>query len=139
MLIYFFSYACLHIRGLQYKGRPSVMSKAFRFNLYLPHDIEDNDADVKNPKEGLGLGDFMVFNLMILFIIHPAWSMITKIFVIFGCIVSIQIGFCWMRLIRQTWHLHAIPALPCSVISFSLYTIIVDFIMNYRTVDCIDI
>jgi len=102
MLTCFFSYACLHISGLFYNVRAPKKSKGDVFTVYLPYDLEDSDEDVENPKECLGLGDFMVFNLMILFIIHPAWSMITKIFVALGCIVSIQIGYHVTGLIRQT-------------------------------------
>ncbi|CAF2808452.1 unnamed protein product [Rotaria sp. Silwood2] len=70
---------------------------------------------------------------------HPAWSIITKIFVALGCKVSILVGFYGTRLIGHMWHLHDMPGLPCPVVCFSMYTIIVDFIMNYRTMDCIDI
>jgi hypothetical protein len=139
MLTCFFSYACLHINGLYYNLRSPKKSKADVFSVYLPYDSEDSDEDDENPKTCLGLGDFIVFNLMILFIIYSAWSMITKTFVAFGCIISIQIGDHVTGLIGQMWHVRVMPGLPCSVISFSLYTIIVDFIMNYRTVDCSDI
>ncbi len=73
----------------------------------------------------LGLGDFFFFNLMILFIIQPEWSITTKFFVVCGCITSIQVGHYGTLHLLKICQLNNGPALPFPVVTFSIYAIIV--------------
>lgn len=129
--------------------------------LYYTCDIDDpyyaktnfNDNDFENVtiaeehlnmdnldyKSGLslGLGDFFVFNQMVLFILLPAWSIITKILVVCGCIIAIQFGqFGTAYMIARLWKLRSGPGLPLPVIAFSMYAFILNVIMNYTNNNC---
>jgi len=123
--------------------------------LYYTYDIDDIYNDKKNFKDDinaeeylnrnkfdyksglvLGLGDFFVFNQMVLFILFPEWSLPTKILVAFGCIISIQIGQCCTAYIHQLWEVLFVPGLPLPVITFSMYAFILNIIMKYTNNDC---
>jgi hypothetical protein len=137
----------LHHRGYAYGIFKNGFSKSpipGFFYTYDVDDIEKNKRKFKNEEfvddekylpethndvECLGLGDFFTFDLMILFILQPQWSIITKIFVVIGCIISIQAGQCGTLLFAQVWQLTGFPALPFSVVTFSLYTLILNVIM----------
>jgi hypothetical protein len=62
-------------------------------------------------------------NLMTLFILQPQWSLITKMLVLLGCIISVYIGHCATLIFGQLWSLKNIPAVPCPTITFSMYCI----------------
>jgi hypothetical protein len=84
----------------------------------------------------LGLGDFFVFNQMILFILLPLWSMITKILVVCGCIIAIQFGQCGTAYVHRLSKLSGVPGLTLPVITFSMYAFILNAIINYANNDC---
>ncbi len=106
-------------------------------DTYFTYDIKDEENN--NSKECLGLGDFNTFNLMLLSIMDPDWSVTTKMFVGFGCIICILVGDNGTRFIGKLWRTHIMPGLPFPVVVFSMYVIIVDFVMNYTTIDCINV
>jgi hypothetical protein len=105
-------------------------------DTYFTHDIGDKKDDNDNTQGWIGLGDFTVYNLMILCIMNPVWSTTTQIFVAFGCIVCMQVGNYSTKLLSEIWDERIMPGLPCPVVSFSIYIIIIDFIMNYTSNDC---
>ncbi|CAF4511027.1 unnamed protein product [Rotaria socialis] len=109
-----FSVISLHYKGHFY----NISSNLPRYDTYLPCDIEDYDENDKSPKVSLDLGDFTIFNFMPFSIMHPAYSIITKIFVTLECIVFIQVDYNIKRLIARMWHLRGIPDLPCPVVFF---------------------
>jgi hypothetical protein len=88
---------------------------------------EENTHNIGNV---FGLGDFVVFNTMILLILQPEWSLTIRMLVVFGCIISIQVGHRGSIFFQQLWSLNFSPAIPCPVITFSMYTIILDVIMR---------
>jgi hypothetical protein len=128
--------------------------------VYYTHDIDDiydettnfNDDDLENgtnaeqhsniktldhkPVFIFGLGDFFVFNQMVLFILLPVWPMITKILVVCGCIIAIQLGQCGTAFIHRLWKLDILPGLPMPVITFSIYAMILNVIMEYANNNC---
>jgi len=71
----------------------------------------------------LGLGDFIFYNLMILFILSPLSSIEIKICVGIGCIIFIEI----IRFDRFWNKIKARPGLPLSVIT---YTILIDLFIK---------
>jgi len=75
----------------------------------------------------LGLGDFLFYNLMVLFILPPLSSIEMKICIGIGCIIFIQIGY--IITIRTSIYAKGnlfIPALPLPVIAFSAYMILLN-------------
>ncbi len=118
------------------------------FYTYKDDDIKENKRKFKNTEfvdderylhkseltykrknsiggKGLGLGDFFIFNLMILFILQPEWSITIKIFVVFGCIISISLGHYGTLHLLKMGQLNNGPALLFPVVTISMYTIIV--------------
>jgi len=88
------------------------------------------ERNTRNIGGVLGLGDFAVFNTMILLILQPEWSLTARMLVVFGCIISIHVGHRGTIFFEQLWSLNFSPAVPCPVITFSMYTIILDVIMR---------
>jgi hypothetical protein len=103
---------------------------------YLHENKSNYKRKTHNNDECLGLGDFLGFNLMILFLLQPQWLIATKIFVVIGCIISIQIGRCGTSRLIQIWQISDAPGLPFPVVTFSLYTIILNVIIHSINIDC---
>ncbi len=88
----------------------------------------------------LGLGDFYGFNLMILVILETEWSFLTRLLVVLGCIISLQVGYCGTAYISEllpTNTSDSIPGEPFPVVTFSIYVIILGVILQEKTIDCI--
>ncbi len=108
-----------------------------RANVNDDDDDDDFENDT-NAKGHLNMDKFnyFVFNQMVLFIFLPAWSMITKILVVCGCIIAIQFGLCGTIYLYQLWKLPCLPGLPLPVITFSIYAMILNVIMKYANNHC---
>ncbi len=156
------SYTNLHHRGDAYRICKNWTSQPLLPGIFYTYDDDDmeknkrsyiNEEFVDDKKylhenkfiykrkthsngEYIGLGDFFDFNLMVLFILQPQWSITIKIFVVIGCIISIQVGKCGTSRLIQIWQLRGAPALPFPVVTFSLYTIILDVIIYSINIDC---
>jgi hypothetical protein len=87
---------------------------------------DDDESDQKNNRESLGLGDFQIFNLMLLLILSPVSSMTTKIYITIGHIIAIQIGQEATDRLGRFYNQCLQPALPLPVIFFSLYAILLN-------------
>ncbi len=105
-------------------------------DAYVSYDIEDNDKDDKNAKECLGLDDFTFFNFMLLSIMHLIWSMTTKCHGIRMHNLHTNSLLWYETYWIYMWHAYTMSCLPFHVVIFSIYTIIIDFVMNYRPIDC---
>ena len=92
--------------------------------LYITHELEHDDPD--DDEESLGLGDFIIYNLMFLFILPPFICIQEKTLVLIGHIISVQMGFWMTRSLGQYWQSNRLPAVPCSVVFVSLYVLVVD-------------
>lgn len=104
---------------------------------YYPYDIDDDNFDNENCLS-LGLGDFLVFNLMILSIQSSFWMITTKIYVLLGSIIIIQFGHSCMRIVQRIWNESCMPMLPFAVIPFTAYVIILHNILFYQINKCTD-
>ncbi|CAF1210453.1 unnamed protein product [Rotaria sordida] len=136
ILSFYDIYICLHPNGRIHKFFRNWTLDSPLPELFYTHDVDDIRKDEKSKShpiresyKALGLGDFFVFNLMILFILQAQWSLSTKILVVFGCIISVQIGYCGTLYIKQLWSINTYPALPFPVVIFSMYVIVLDAIM----------
>lgn len=103
---------------------------------YYPYDVNDDDDFTNENCLSLGIGDFLFFNLMILSIQSSFWLLTTKIYILVGSIIIIQIGHCSMRIVQRLWNESSMPTLPFCIIPFSAYVIIVENILSlYQCVD----
>jgi hypothetical protein len=78
----------------------------------------------------LGLGDFELYNLMVLFVLSPLLSIEMKIYVGIGCMIFIQIGYVAGTLLAKFYEIIVIPAVPLPVIMFSAYMILLNVFME---------
>jgi hypothetical protein len=84
----------------------------------------------------LGGGDFLVYNILVLFALPPSSSLITKICVTFGSIISVQIGSLLTYLLRRLAKKYSGPGVPLPVISVSVYLFILDLIIPNKFNQC---
>ncbi len=117
--------------------RRKVKDKAFVNDGKHFHKSKSN-GKIKTYEIGasLGLGDFADFNLMVLFILQVQWSFLTRLLVVLGCIISVQVGYCGTSYMKKLWSINDSPGLPFPVVTFSMYAIIVDVIIGERNIDC---
>jgi hypothetical protein len=77
----------------------------------------------------LGYADFIIYNIMILLVMPQSSSIAVNVCVIFGCIVSIQIGQSLLHLLSYLVKLESGPGIPLPVIMVSVYIFLLDIIM----------
>jgi hypothetical protein len=88
-------------------------------------------ADGERDGAMLGLGDFLFYNISLLLVLSLYVPTTIKIFVTLGCIVSVQVGyFATIMVFERLWKLDGIPALPLPVITFSVYFLILDYVVT---------
>ena len=92
--------------------------------FYVTHDVDHDDDDENF--ESIGLGDFLIYNWMLLIIMPLFIPVQEKTIVLIGHIVSVQVGLWMTRLLGDYWECDRLPALPCSVVFVSFYTLLVD-------------
>jgi hypothetical protein len=84
----------------------------------------------------LGCGDFLVYNILVLFALPPSSSLITKICVTFGSIISVQIGSLLTYLLRRLAKKYSAPGVPLPIITVSIYLFILDLFMPNKLHQC---
>jgi hypothetical protein len=93
--------------------------------------------DKWNTSASLGLGDFFVYNMLILIMLPPSSSITTQICVTFGSIISVHVGsFLTDWLCSLTGNLSA-PGIPVPVITVSIYFWILNIIVPKKFDQCI--
>ncbi len=86
----------------------------------------------------MGLADFLIYDLLLLLVLSPLFSMTIKILVTLGCIVCVQVGNVGTAIIfGRLWKNYAVPALPLPVITFSIYTLILG-IVTISSAQCVE-
>jgi hypothetical protein len=113
--------------------RTSTNPKSPTFHYYT-NDIEDGIDAIKSCR-ALGGGDFIAYNLLLLWILPSLSSTTIQIFVLFGFIINVQIGIILTDWVRSLWKENLMPCLPLPVICISAYALIVDFILQSLDID----
>jgi hypothetical protein len=123
------------VKGRLYKTKPfKKISKdipTVPCGFYYTWDVDDSQSYKNGDRAALGLGDFVSFNFMLLLVLNPLSSIAANICITIGHIIAVQIG-------QQITHRLAIlynqcgpPALPLSLITFSIYAMLLDFSLKY--------
>ncbi|CAF4432706.1 unnamed protein product, partial [Rotaria magnacalcarata] len=136
-------FICLHPKGYLYTSRTYEKSSS-NDQLELPNDDpsvsvqiydtwnpENNELDEKGYSLSLGLGDFLIFNLMLLSVLPHLSSITIKMFIAIGHIVAVQIGQEATYRLGRLCDQSAQPAVPLPVIIVTLYTILLKAFINY--------
>jgi len=87
---------------------------------------------------GLGLIDFILYNMLLLLTLPPFSSIITKICVAFGSIISIQVGCLLTDWLQSRMKLQSTPGVPLPVITVSIYLFILGIIIPNNFNRCIE-
>ncbi|CAF1072782.1 unnamed protein product [Rotaria magnacalcarata] len=106
-------------------GKPSLIG------FYYSWNFDDNESDQSDSRACLGLGDFAIFNFMLLLILPPLSSMRTKVYITIGHIIAVQIG---QELTNQVEWMHnqwVQPGVPLPVIVVSFYAILLNTFIEY--------
>ncbi len=129
-LIYFlltFSFLCLHHRGTLYI--PSSNNQTS--NNHHPVTYYVGDENGERNGTCIGLGDFLIYNILLLLIVSPSSSITTIILLKVGCIISVQIGYIGtIMILSRLWKNRVVPGLPLPVIIFSIYFLIVNIFIT---------
>jgi hypothetical protein len=98
--------------------------------VYCIYDPNNNETDQKNSYEELGLGDFFLFNLMLLTIQSCSASITTKVCITFGHIIAVQLGRVVAYRLAHLCELSAHPAVPLPVMMVSIYAVLLNSFMS---------
>ena len=109
------------------------------YNVYdfneLNNEVESEDVYLN----GIGWGDFLVFDSLLLLVIPRNYSVIIQVWVAFGCIVIVQLADLCNDLIIYFTSCRNVPALPIPTIAATAYAIIVNAIIEHLNLDCNDL
>ncbi|CAF2988016.1 unnamed protein product [Rotaria sp. Silwood2] len=109
--------------------------------VHCVYDINEPNNDVEDEDKcfsAIGWGDLLIFNLLLLMVIPSNSSLTIKICIAFGCIVSIEFAEICNGFILYCIDFNGLPALPLPTAAVTAYMIIVNAIIEYSNVDCIN-
>ena len=127
-------FSCLHPRGYLYDGT-SLAPRDDTLDCieyyYSTGDPDENGHIVRSENvSSLGLGDFLFYNLMLLWILPPSSSITTQACVAIGHIIAIQIGKALARELATLNDCGGCPALPLPIVAVSLYAWVLDLLIE---------
>ncbi|CAF3261115.1 unnamed protein product [Rotaria sp. Silwood2] len=122
-------YICLHHRGHLYSPwlmfRRLVKRKKPLNGAYYVLGMDKWEKSAL-----LGLGDFYVYNILMLLVIPQSASMSLKVCVTLGSIISVQVGQLLTNYLQCLFKVRLAPGVPFPVMMVSLYTLLLDIIMT---------
>jgi hypothetical protein len=98
---------------------------------YYTHYPSDNETDQNKSCASLGLGDFFIFNLMLLTIQPCSSSIITKICITIVHIIAVQLGQEGTNWLGRLYGVSSKPAVSLSFIMVSIYAIVLNSFIDY--------
>ena len=111
-----------------------VTYPSFPSFCFYTHDIEDGLEACKG-YSSLGEGDFIYYNLLLLWILPPLSSTTIQLSVLFGLIIIVQIGIELTSQFGSLWEEDMMPGLLFPVILVSAYGVVIDCILQSSDVD----
>jgi len=129
-------FVCLHHRGCFYNSsltnEMSMQRKECLSGVYYVKGVDKWETSIS-----LGLGDFLVYNILILLVVPPSSSIIIKMCVTLGSIISVQVGFLLTYWLCSLIKKMSTPGVPLSVITVSIYLFILNIIIPTNLNQCI--
>ncbi len=137
LFVSLFSYICLHYHGRLYISRSTIRkfaeNKTPAMGTYYVRGV-----DKWKKSGGLGFMDFFVYNILLLLVVPQSSSIAVKACVIFGCIVSVQVGLLLTHWLKYLVNIYVVPGVPLPVIMVSVYIFLLRIIMpNFN--QCIEL
>jgi hypothetical protein len=99
-------------------------------NVYYTSNFDNEEVNVDNT-EYIGLGDFYMYNLMLLTILPRLSSLRTKVYVLIGHIIAVQMGLKLTDQLGCRYDQRIRPALPLPVIAVSFYAFLLKNYIEY--------
>jgi hypothetical protein len=135
IFLFYFSFTCLHYKCELYN--PDLTNRTFTERKKCRSAFYYTEGVNKWKKSGsVGYGDFLIYNILVLIALPSSSSLITKICVTFGSIISVQIGSLLTYLLRCLTKKYSAPGVPLPVITVSVYLFILDLIMPNKFNRC---
>ncbi len=100
---------------------PSTNEVSERRKKRLPGCYYVKGIDKWKQSHVLGLGDFFIYNILVLISIPSSASLIIKICVALGTLISVQIGYLIMHRLQHLMKIVSAPGVPLPVITASTY------------------
>ena len=123
------SVLCLHPRG----WLRILSNREAKLGIPLGY-VDPYYTGIGGEREGasLGLGDFVVYNLMVLLALSPSLSspMVVQLWTAVGAMISIEIGYLTMVWIQWGYQLIVLPGVPLPVVTYTTYVLLLDMIHN---------
>jgi len=119
---------CLHHRGCFYISRSTIRkftkNETPKRGVYYVRGVDNWKNSGK-----LGFMDFCTYNILLLLVLPQSSSIAVKACVIFGCLVSVQVGLLLTQWLQYLVNIRVAPGVPLPVIMVSIYIFLLDFIM----------
>ncbi len=120
-----------HTENTRLLGELYIDDTPSLIGFYYTWDFDDDESNQENNRASLGLGDFFIFNHMLLLVLSSASSITTKAYITIGHIIAIQIGQEVAFRLGSFYNQYTLPAVPLPVIFFSLYAILLNVFIEY--------
>jgi len=120
-----------HVHNTRILNELSTDGKPSLIGFYYSWNFDDNESDQTDYRACLGLGDFAMFNFMLLLILPPLSSTKTKLYITIGHIIAVQIGQEITNQLECIYKQWVQPGVPLPLIVVSLYAILLNTFIEY--------
>ena len=135
---FLFSFICLHHRGYIYKSH-LTNEIAKKKEQCLPWIYYVKGIDKWETSDYLGLVDIILYNILTLLALPPSSSIMIKMLVTLGSIVSVQVGSWLTYWLCSLVKIISAPGVPLPVITFSIYLFVLNIIMPTNLNECVEL
>ena len=104
---------------------------------HLPFLYYTHPADIRDHGCCMGAGDFVTYNTLLLLALTPFPSVIIRLYITFGCIISVIIGLLVTNALGELVKQNILPAIPLPVVMYSAYIIFLDISSTHPS-DCLE-
>ena len=106
--------------------------------FYCDYDFNEWIEDMENEDTYfpmIGLGDFLFFDLLLLFVVPFNSSIITKGCIAFICIIVVQFGNLCTRYMGRFTYSESMPGLPFPTVFVTTFAVVLDAMGQYLDTD----
>ena len=135
ILFLLFSINCLRYRSAFYHAS-TVDSTCGTRKKCTPCVCFTKGVDEYKKDGYIGFMDLLIFDVLVLMVIPQSFSVAIKVYVTFGSMISILVGFLLAYLFMRLMKLRTIPGIPLPIMIISVYLFFLDIIMPYGS-ECI--
>ena len=101
----------------------------------LPFLYYTHPAGTEDDGCSIGAGDFITYNTLLLLAITPFPSVMIRLYITFGCMISVIIGLLVTNALGQLVKQNILPGVPLPVVIYSAYILFLDIFSTHPS-DC---